>query len=103
MKATVPISDIVPLVPWIQQYHDFKLQFEATLQQTGKDPHALHTGRLGAEAAPGTWEGPGYRVLVSLRSVSFEVIEGSSVREALEAFDTYRRALFGSNSEPPVS
>jgi hypothetical protein len=103
MKSTVPISDIIPLVPWIQQYHDFRMQFDQLLQRSGKTPTEIHLDKFGAEASPGVWEGSGYRVLVGIRSVSIEVLEGSSVREALDAFEHYRETLFGPNSEPPVS
>jgi hypothetical protein len=97
MKSTVPVSDIVPLVPWIQQYHDFRRQLNLVLQQTGKNPFDLHRDRLGIEVSPGVWEGPGYKVLISSWSVSFEVAEDASIPEALEAFDRYQQALFGTD------
>jgi len=103
MNTTVPITDIVPLVPWIQHYHDFRLQLDQLLRQTGKTLVELHLDRFGPEVNLGVWEGPQYRVLVTARSVSIEVEEGLSVREALDAFDHYRDTLFGPNNDSPVS
>ena len=94
MKPTIPISDIVPLVQWIQAYHIFRVRFDRSLHQTGLSPAGLHRQRLGPEVAPGVWEGRGYRVYVGPQSVSFEVYENATADQALVAFDRYQDELF---------
>ena len=97
MKPTIPISDIVPLVQWIQAYHIFRVRFDQSLQQTGLTPTELHRKQLGPEVAPGVWEGRGDRVYVAPQSVSFEVYENATSDQALVAFDRYQDKLFALN------
>jgi hypothetical protein len=94
MKPTIPISDIVPLVQWIQAYHNFRAKFDSSLRQTGLSPVELHHQRLGPEDAPGVWRGKGYRIYVGPLAVSFEVPEDVTPDQALAAFDHYQTRLF---------
>lgn len=103
MKPSIPISDLVPLVQWIQAYHDFRARFDQSLRQTSLTPAELHRTQLGPEAAPGVWEGSDYRVFVGPKAVSFEVSEDLDSDEALAAFDRYQETLFAPNTEPDSS
>ncbi len=92
--TTIPISEIVPLVQWIQTYHVFRTKLDLILYQTGWGLEDLHLDRLGAATNPGVWETNGYKVLVHGFALTFEVKEGSSVDEALAAFKDYQESLF---------
>jgi hypothetical protein len=96
IMATVPISDRLPLVEWIQEYHAFRVRFELELYYTGFTAQELHRDRLGSEASPGVWVGKGYAVVVATKSVSFEVDENFTLDEVLATFHAYQEQLFPS-------
>lgn len=93
--TTVPISEIVPLAQWIQAYHVFRAKLDLLLYQTGWNLGTLHRNQLGVEVSPGVWEADGYRVFIQGQALTFEVREGCSLDEALDAFNGYQKRLFG--------
>lgn len=92
--TTIPISEVLPFVQWIQEYHTFRTRLDLVLYQTALNLLELHQKKLGPEVHPGVWEGKSYRVFVQARTITFEVLENSSADEALKAFNTYQKKLF---------
>jgi len=91
---TVPISEIVPLIQWIQIYHAFRVRLDLRMYQTGLTLRELHRTQFGPEVASGVWETELYKVFVEERTLSFEVSETLSLDEAVEAFEGYQTRLF---------
>jgi len=98
IMATIPISNRLPLVEWIQEHHAFRVKFELELYRMGLSAQELHRVRLGPEVTSGVWIGRGYAVVVATKSVSFEVDESLSAREVLEVFHSYQKQLFPNSS-----
>ena len=99
--VTVPISEVVPLIQWIQIHHAFKAKLDILLYQTGFNLETLHLDRFGVEVSPCVWEDPfGYRVVIQGKALTFEVLEEFSLDEALLAFNDYQEKLFGASFSP---
>lgn len=95
MIGTIPISDVIPLAPWIQAYHHFRVRLDLRLYQSGLSLLDLHRNQLGPETRPGVWETSEYRIFIEGRALSFEIPEDSSIKAAFAAFDLYQKKLFG--------
>ncbi len=91
---TVPISEVIPLMQWIQIYHAFRVRLDLHLYQSGLTLQGLHTAQFGPETSPGVWETGTYRVLIGDRTLTFEVLDTLTTEETLSEFKKYQTQLF---------